>query len=114
MRQLSLVIAAPILAIQPGLEEAAQLTVERALQLRLLSQQLRQRGVDRQLELVLPRRRLLQPRYRNGMGCTPRLRSHRERLFQTQRGQPIAQHLVPLLTSEQHRRTRWTGRAGHA
>src|SRR4051812_29262085 len=100
MRQLPLFIAAPVLAVEPGLEKAAQLAIERALQLRLLPEQLRKPRVERQLEIVLTRRGLVQARDLRSVGRAPRLRADLQRLLEPERREPIAQHLVPLLARE--------------
>jgi hypothetical protein len=100
MRELGLVVAAAILTVQPGLEEAAQLGIERPRQLRLLGEQRNERSVEGELEVRLPGRGLVESW--NGSAARGQAggRTDLQRLFEPQSRQPIAQHVLALLAAE--------------
>ena len=95
-----LAIVLPILAVQPRFEEPAQLGVEASRQLRLFRQQLGERSVERQLEVVLPRRRLVQAGHALAGRARACRRPRLQRFFQPQGRQPVAQHVVALRATQ--------------
>ena len=101
-------VAAPVLQCQPALEEGRELGIERLAQRAPPAEQALERGIERELEVLLPHARRVETQRRRNCGCAARLRSSRERLFQLQRSQPVAQDLVGLGSRQEPRARRLT------